>query len=194
MWIRRTVRGMGWGRNPLRRTTDRVEAWLTLVLVAVTLVVAPLAASRVAHEAYRDTVRAAAWESQHLFQAEAVLLQDARQGPAGDEPTPQENVPAIARWTDRDGIVHTGTAYTANGTRAGTTISIWIDDRGLLSGPPSRRQPRVDAAMAAILTVCGIAVGLAGIRRIMHCLLDRRRMRAWQLEWMTTGPGWSRRR
>ena len=194
MWIRRTLRGMGWGRNPLRRTTDRVEAWLTLVLVAATLVVAPWAASRVAHEAYGDAVQTAAWEAQHRFQVEAVLLQDARQDPAGDEPSPQENVPTIAQWTGRDGIVHTGTAYAGNGTRAGTTIRIWIDDRGLLSGPPSRRDPRIDAAMAAILTVCGIAAGLAGIRRIIHWLLDRRRMRAWQLEWMTTGPGWSRRR
>ena len=194
MWIGRMVRRMGWGRNPLRRTTDRVEAWLTLVLVATMVVIAPLAVSRAAHAAYRDTIRTAAWEVQHRFQVEAVLLEDARQDPTGDEPPPQENIPTIARWTGRDGIVHTGTAYADNGTRAGTTIRIWIDDRGLLSGPPSRRDPRVDAAMAALLTVCGIAAGFAGIRRILRWLLDRRRMRAWQLEWMTTEPGWSRRR
>jgi hypothetical protein len=194
MWIRRLVRGWGWGRNPLRRTTDRVEAWLTLVLVVAMLVIAPWAGSRAAHAAYRDTVRMAAWQAQHRFQVEAVVLQDVRQGPTGDEQPPQENVPAIGQWTGRDGVVHTGTVYADNGTRAGTTIGIWIDDRGVVSGPPGRRDPRADATVAALLTVCGVAAGCAGLRRIIRWVLDRRRMRAWQLEWMVTGPGWSRRR
>src|SRR6185437_12393119 len=85
MWIRRLVRGWGWGRNPLRRTTDRVEAWLTLVLVVAMLVIAPWAGSRAAHAAYRDTVRMAAWQAQHRFPVEAVVLQDVRGDSVGDK-------------------------------------------------------------------------------------------------------------
>jgi hypothetical protein len=194
MWISRTARRMGWGRNPMRRTSDRVEAWSTLVLVTAMLVVAPWVASRAAHSVYRDDVRTTAWETQHRVQVDAVLLQDARKDPSHDGSPPARSAPAIARWSGRDATVHTGTVYADEGTRAGQTIRIWIDDRGFLAGPPGRRSPSSDAAMAAVLTMAGIAAGLAGIRRIIGWQLDRRRMRAWQLEWMSVGPGWSRRR
>jgi len=52
----------------------------------------------------------------------------------------------------------------------------------------------MDAAMAAVLVLCGVGGGLAGIRRIIRWQLDRRRIRAWQLEWTTVGPGWTRQR
>jgi hypothetical protein len=194
MWIRRSVRWMGWGRNPMRRTSDRVEAWSALVLVMAMLVGAPWAASRAAHSVYRDDVRTTAWETQHRVQVDAVLLQDARQDPADDGSEHPRSVPAIARWSGRDAAVHTGTVYVDEGSRAGHTIRIWIDDHGFLAGPPGRRSPSSDAAMAAVLTMAGIAAGLAGIRRVIRWQLDRRRMRAWQLEWTSVGPGWSRRR
>jgi hypothetical protein len=194
MWIRRTARWMGLGRNPMRRTSDRVEAWSTLVLVTAMLVVAPWAASRAAHSVYRDDVRTTVWETQHRVQVDAVLLQDARQDPSDDGSTRPRSVPAIARWSSRDATVHTGTVYVDEGIRAGHMIRIWIDDQGFLAGPPGRRSASSDAAMAAVLTMAGITAGLAGIRRIIKWQLDRRRMRAWQLEWTSVGPGWSRRR
>jgi len=194
MWIKRMARRMGWGRNPMRRTSDRVEAWSTLVLVTAMLAVAPWAASRAAHSVYRDDVRATAWERQHRVQIDAVLLADARRDSSDDGSPRRQSVPAIAQWSGPDATVHKGTVYTDEGSRAGRTIRIWIDDRGFLAGPPGGRNPSSDAAMVAVLTVAGIAAGLAGIRRIVGWRLDRRRMRAWQLEWTSVGPGWSRRR
>lgn len=194
MWFRRTVRLVGWGRNPLRRTWDRIEAWLTLLLVGVMLVIGPWAAAHAAHAVYDDDVRTTAWEMQHRFPADAVLLEDARQDPADSTSPPPADVPTIAQWTDRDGTVHTGTVFAGAGARAGTAIRIWIDDRGSVSGPPGRRSPRMDAAMAAVLVLCGVGGGIAGIRRIIRWQLDRRRIRAWQLEWTTVGPAWTRQR
>jgi hypothetical protein len=194
MWIRRMVRRTGWGRNPLRRTSDRVEAWLTLVLVAAMAALGPWAASRAAHRVYRDDVRSTAWEMQHHAQVDAVLLQDARQDPGYDGSPPPQSVPTMAQWSGQDATISTGTIYADEGSRAGSTVRIWIDDQGLVTGPPGRRNPSSDAATAAVLTVVGVAAGIAGIRRIIRWQLNRHRMRAWQLEWMSVGPAWSRRR
>ena len=194
MWFLRMVRRMGWGRNPLRRTSDRIEAWASLLLMGTMLVIGPWAASHAAHAAFRNDVRATAWEMQHRFQVNAVLLQAARQDPGDSTSPPPENVPAVARWIGRDGTVHTGTVFADEGSRAGTSVQIWIDDYGLVSDPPGRRSAPTDAAMAAMLVLCGIAGGLAGIRQIIRWQLDRRRIRAWQVEWTTVGPGWTRQR
>jgi len=195
MWFRRWIRRMGWGRNPLRRTSDRIEAWLSLLLLGLMVVIGPWVASLAAHAAYRDNVRTTAWETRHRFQVDAVLLADAPQEPGDSSSPPPEKVPAIAHWTGRDATVHTGTVLADNGSRAGTVVRIWIDDRSLVSGPPpSRSSPRTDAAAVAALVLAGIAGGLAGIRRIIRWQLDRRRIRAWQLEWTTVGPDWTRQR
>jgi hypothetical protein len=190
----RMIRALGWGRNPLRRTSDRIEAYLTLLLIAAAFVVGPWAASRAALATYRSDLRATAWETQHRFQVDALLLEDARQDPADATSPPTDDVPTSAQWTGRDALVHSGTAYVRSGTRAGTKVQIWVDDRGLQTGPPGMRSPHADAAMAAVFTLFGIAAGLAGIRRVIRWQLDRRRLRAWQLEWMTAGPGWTRLR
>lgn len=170
-----------------------MEAWCTLVLAAIMLVLGPWVASQAAHASYRDDIRRTAWEMQHRSQVDAVLLQDAQPDPA-DAGVAPENVPTNAQWADPGNSVHTGTVYADAGTRAGTTVRIWIDERGFVSGPPGLRNPRSDAAMAAVLTLLGIACGLAGIRGIVRWQLDRHRMRAWHLEWMTVGPGWTRQR
>ena len=115
MWFRRMVRLMGWGRNPLRRKWDRIEAWLTLLLVALMLVIGPWAATHAAHAVYHDDLRTTAWEMQHRFPADAVLLDDARQDPADSALPPPADVPTIAQWTDRDGTVHTGTVFAGGG-------------------------------------------------------------------------------
>jgi hypothetical protein len=194
MYIKRMVRRVGWSRNPLRRRSDRVEAWFTLVLVAIMLVLGPWAASRAANASYRDEIRKTAWEMEHRSQVDAMLLEDARQDTADAGGSAAESVPTIAQWTGPGSTVHAGMIYADAGTRAGTTVRLWIDEQGLASSPPGLRNPRGDAAMAAVLTLLGIACGLAGIRRIVRWQLDRRRMRAWQLEWMTVGPGWTRQR
>jgi hypothetical protein len=194
MWFRRTIRLMGWGRNPLRRRSDRIEGWLSVLFLGVMFVIGPWAASHAAHAVYRDDLRATAWERQHRFRVDAVLVRDARPDPHDSTTPPPENVPTVARWTGRDATVHTGTVYVPEGSRAGTVVRIWINDQSLVSVPPGRRSPRMDAGMAAVLLLGGIAGGLAGIRRVIRWQLDRRRLRAWQLEWMMVGPGWTRQR
>src|SRR5689334_12665308 len=102
------LRRLGWDSNPLRRRTDRQEAWLNAVLL-VTLVAAgtPLAAT-MGRDTYREQARVATWERQHRFEVWAVLLE-----------RPAATRTAQARWKAPDGTTRTGPVATARSDPAG---------------------------------------------------------------------------
>jgi hypothetical protein len=195
MWARRIARRMGWTRNPLRRTSDRLQAWLTLPLIVAMLLIGPWAGRWAAGAMYRDGIRANAWERQHRFPVTAVLLRDTSGwvNATGNGVAAPPSMPARARWTGPDGAVHIGTVYADAGARRGSTMAIWVDDHGAVAAPPVRRSATTDAVIAALLAVCGLAAGLCGVRRIVVWQLDRRRLRSWQAEWLVVGPRWSHR-
>jgi hypothetical protein len=58
-WAARAVRGLWPGRNPLRRTINRIEAVVAGALVLAFLVGAPLAAVAGGHAAYGIATRLA---------------------------------------------------------------------------------------------------------------------------------------
>jgi hypothetical protein len=196
MWNRRIVHAMPWRRAPLRRGSDKIQAWLTLVVVLAALMVAPWAAWWTASTTYGAEVRASEWEAQHIHAVAAVLVQDATTGrsPTGGAALPgPEHVPVRARWTGPDGTLRSGTLPVGVGTRAGSTVTVWVDDDGALSSPPRRRNPTLDASVAATFAVSSVIALLGGVRRVVVWRLDRRRLRSWGAEWLVVGPGWSRR-
>jgi hypothetical protein len=195
MWARRIARRMGWSHNPLRRTSDRVEAWATMVLIVVMILIAPWLAAKAAHGMYRDDIRTTAYEEAHRFAVRAVLLEDASWYADSTEASrpPPDFVPTLARWSFPDGIVHTETVLAHVGQRAGSTMVIWVDDRGVVSGAPGHRSPWTDAMLAGVLTLCAVAGGLAGVRGVILWMLNRHRLRSWQAEWTAVERRWSDR-
>jgi hypothetical protein len=196
MWWRRTARRMPWSRAPLRRGSDKVQAWLTLTGIVMTLMVAPWAAWWAASTTYLAEVRASAWERQAHRPVTAVLVQDAHRrlhDDDGEAPRASANVPVPARWPGPDGAVRSGTVSVAVGTRTGTLVTVWVDGNGTLVPPPRRRNPTVDASVAAMLAVAALTAFLGGVRRIVVWCLDRRRLRSWEAEWLIVGPRWSGR-
>jgi hypothetical protein len=195
MWARRTARRMGWTRNPLRRTSDRLEAWLTFLLIMILLLIAPWAGWWAGRERYRDDIRANDWERQHRFAVTAELLEDGSRsvGRAPDDVPAPRSVLTPARWTGPDGAVHAGRIFAGPVRKAGSTVQIWVDEHGKPATRPMHRNPILDAMVAALLLVAGLVAGLSGLRRIAISRLDRRRLRAWQAEWLIVGPRWSHR-
>jgi hypothetical protein len=195
MWARQIARRTGWSHNPLRRTSDRVEAWATMVLIVAMVLIAPWLAAKAAHGTYRDDIRTTAYEEAHNFAVGAVLLEDAawHADSTQDDRPPLDFVPTLVRWSFRDGVARTGTVLAHVGQRAGSTMVIWVDDRGVLSGPPGHRSPRMDAALAAVLTVCAVAGGLAVVHGLIRWMLTRHRLRSWQTEWTAVDRRWSDR-
>jgi hypothetical protein len=196
MWIRRIARRMPWSRNPLRRRPDRVQAWLTSVVIMVTLIAVPWLAWCATRTIYRSEARADAWERQHHHPVVAVLLQDApapEVSVAGGALPVLETASAAARWTTPDGAPRSGAVSVPGGTQAGSAVTVWVDDDGAMVPGPQRRSRTVDASVTALVTVASLTAVMGGIRRIVIWRLDRRRLLCWEAEWLVVGPRWSRR-
>jgi hypothetical protein len=195
MWTRRTARRLFWTRSTLRRTSDRIEAWLTLVLVLTMLLVAPGVGWWAGRSTYLHDVRSTAWERQHRFPVDAVLLDDAygRSDDGGSGLPPPAPALTRARWTGPDGAVRTGMIFSGAAQHSGATVRIWVDDHGAVVARPVRRNAMVDAILVAVLAVSGLAVALCGVHGIVVWRLNRHRLRAWQDDWLLVEPRWTHR-
>src|SRR4051812_27820268 len=154
-------------RNPLRRTSDRIEAWLTFLTIMTTLMLAPWAGWWAARVTYQEDVQASEWERLHVFQVVAVLLQDPsiQSASMSDGQLAPSTVPTSARWIGPDRATHIGVVFADIGQRAGSAVTAWVDERGVPTGPPGHRNAMADSAMVGLLVILGIAVQLAAVRR-----------------------------
>jgi hypothetical protein len=57
--LTRLARALGLHRNPLRRATDRAEAWLRVGLLGIFLIAGPMAALEAAHRTYHPGITVA---------------------------------------------------------------------------------------------------------------------------------------
>jgi hypothetical protein len=186
----RVVRGLRPDRNPLRRTLDRVEGVIVLGLAVAFLAGAPLAAAVAGHLTDSISSRTAHAEQAARHHVPAVLLATA---PASGYPgyLPQVR----ARWTVPGGAQRTGVVPALPGQRAGSTVMVWADAAGRLTSPPlAVSQVRDQAGMAAIVAVMVLGLTLWCAGELVHYLLGRRRLAAWDAEWRAIGPQWSTRR
>jgi hypothetical protein len=186
----RVVRGLSPDRNPLRRTVDRVEGVLMGGLAVAFLAGSPLAAVAAGHATYSYGARAAYAQQAAWHQVPAVLLAAApTYAYTGYEPVVQ------AQWTAPDGLRRTGEVPAPPGAWAGTTVRVWVDAVGRLTGPPLQPlQVRSQAALAAIVAPVALGLVLLCAGQLAHYLLGRRRLGAWEAEWQATGPRWTRQR
>lgn len=191
-WQRRLARWLGYDRNPLRRTTDRVEAVLRLaigVLIVVAIPVAVIAAGRSAdHAALRETRAQAA----ATYSVQAVLV---RQAPPIGTPDPYSGVDVSwvrAHWAAPHGPARTGDVLAPAGAPKGSTVRMWVDASGDISSPPPGRGQVVgDVFIAATLAGLGVLLVLLAAEAVGHRILQRRRLNAWDTEWRAVAPRWT---
>jgi hypothetical protein len=177
--------------NPLRRRTDRIEAWLTVALGAIVLAGGPFVVWWCAGSAYDRAAGAAEWRRDHVFPVQALLLEDADGAAPVYESGDPESVGA--RWTAPNGVQRTGPVVPPPAARAGTTIVIWTDVYGNLAlRPPS--DPSASATGVGLASAALVLGGYVAILLAVRRLIDRRRMVHWQREWRDVEPRWSGRR
>ncbi|MET9934387.1 hypothetical protein [Streptomyces sp. NPDC006324] len=116
-----------WRRNPLRRTTDLVEAWIALVAVVLLCVAAPLAGLRTGTSADETLRRAVRVQQERRTPTTARVVRSAdapASGPRTAESGGEERLrrSVVARWTAPDGTdISRVPAGCRRGVRRGTT-------------------------------------------------------------------------
>ncbi|MCT4353872.1 hypothetical protein M5362_12115 [Streptomyces sp. Je 1-79] len=188
-----------WRHNPLRRTTDLIEAWATLLAV-VLLVLAVPAAGWIAG-ARTDASLQRAVQAQSLQRlpttARVVRLADA---PAsglrnpespGDQPARRS---VVATWTTPDGTSRTGTVATRRElSDPGDTFRLWTDRDGRPVAAPMRPETaQAHAVVVGILSAVLVAVFVVAARRLVVRRLVHRRYQRLDRAWAKAGPDWGR--
>jgi hypothetical protein len=185
-WLGRLARGLRLDRNPLRRGSDRAETAMLGVLLAAFLAGAPFAAQAAGSWTYATSIREAQVQQATLRQVPATLLQAASSNISNE---------ANARWKAPDGQVRTGQIFAPSGAPAGSTVMVWVNQAGQLTDSPLQRsQVTGRADMARALAVAALAAVLGIVGLVGRWALDRRRLTAWDAEWLATEPRWSSRR
>jgi len=177
-------------RNELRRRSDRIEAWFLLGLMITFIPLAVVAAITAARWVQADgTCEIAA--KLRLTQVTATLVRDV---PAVNTiASVSILLPEPARWTVR-GVRHTGAVPVAPGTKAGTTVQIWVDAAGKVQQPPlTSSQLSARVVLAGVGAPIAVALGMLLAWSGLRWLLDRHRLAAWGQSWSMVGPSWTRR-
>lgn len=181
------VRLWRWRRNPLRRASDLVEAWVVLATWILAVLGGACAGWAAAHSV--DAGLAARRAQVHAVSA--VLTDGAvRTAPDGSG-YDDGRVWAVARWTGPDGSVHTDRAKVFPGAPAGTRVTVWADRAGRSVPPPaSRAEGMLQTVLTGTLVaqVTGTAVWAGGW--LVRGALVRRRLTEWDEEWKRVGPEW----
>lgn len=186
----RMLRGLRLDRNPLRRGSDRAETAIVGVLLAAFLASAPFTAHAAGSWTYATSAREAQAQRSAFHQVPATLLQAATPWGSG-----QYGAGAGARWRAPDGRLRTGYVFTSGTAAAGSTVLVWVDQSGRLTDTPlQRNQITGRVVLAQVLAVAALAIAVMMVGWAARWALDRRRLAAWDAEWLANGPRWSPRR
>lgn len=178
-----------WRRNPLRRRSDKAEAWIILATWTLALL-GGLLAGEAAGAAMEDglTARRAALHAVH-----AVLTEPADRTADVTTDGSAETVRAKVRWTSADGSTRTGVARVDPGTAAGASVTVWTDREGnLVRAPLGAAEARLQSALTGVLVAAGAGALVLGGGRLARLRLDRQRLRDWETEWARVAPSGGR--
>ncbi|MFH8976669.1 hypothetical protein [Streptomyces sp. NPDC017890] len=183
-----------WRRNPLRRRTDRLQAWAALGILLAVLVAAPAAMFAVGDTAHRHYRGTAEHEAQTRDHRPAVLVHDAPRHPEpGSDEAKKTRYPVKVRFTGPDGRTRTGKTDVEPGLPADSTVLVWVDRAEKITGPPLTAQQIHSRTMGwALLAFLGVALTGLAAHGVTGLLLRRRNLAGWDAAWAATAPRWTR--
>ena len=187
-WRARLARALGLDGNPLRRASDRAEAWIRAGLLVILLIAGPMAAVAAGQWAARA---AGTGTSVQPHAVQAVLLQPVT-APAGQAVAVQgTQVWVRARWESAGGSARIGEVPAPAGAAAGTAVTVWLNAAGRVTSPPYKGGFAFAAVLAAMTTLAVTAFALLTVLRLVQRFLNWRRLAAWETAWRATGPRWT---
>lgn len=174
------------GASTLRRTSDRIEG-VVAVLLSAAFLVALIAGSFAGWRFFQAQTA----QSAQLHPAVAVLSSSGVQLP------PDESA---ARWRAPDGrpmsgILTTEMAPDVWGGQPGDRVQVYLTARGApVPAPPGRTAITLTAVVLGTAEAGGGGILLIICYLLCRMLLDRRRLAGWESDWELTGPRWTMRR
>jgi hypothetical protein len=163
------------GRDPLVRTTDRVEALVLVLAVVVSLLCAPIAAA----------VGTAVHDSNRQLYAEQARTRHAVTATITGDPAIQQDLrittmTAPARWSVA-GAEQTGTVKVSSTAKPGDSIEIWVDNNGAqVPAPTPTSRAAVEAVAAAVAVWATVIATAATLFAVTRAACDRIRFAGWQ--------------
>lgn len=190
----RLARALGLDGNPLRRASDRAEAWIRVGLVAVFLIAGPvaaLAAGAWVHHRSADETSVQAARAQ-IHPVRAVLLQPATGNFAVATPGQGGPVWVRAQWKSAGTPARTGEVPAPRGAPAGSVVTVWLDASGqVVDWPPDPGPWGNMGALAVIVALVVVALALLAALRLIQRFLIWRRLAAWEAAWSAIAPRWT---
>ncbi|WP_031513566.1 hypothetical protein [Streptomyces sp. NRRL F-5123] len=189
-----------WRRNPLRRRSDLVEAWIGLVTVLLICTV-PLVGWWAGQSADRALTRVARVQRSERSLVPATVVpasaaRGARTAPGAERAVGRQADPAgeeVLRWTAPDGTSRSGKVPLDLEVWHGTRLLLWTDHQGGLVAPPLDHATATAHAALAGVTTAGVAAGaLLLARQLLLWRLTQRRMESWDRAWARFGQDWGR--
>ena len=163
-WAGRKWRGVRPDGNPLRRRSDRIEAFIFGGLLVAAAAVAPVAATVGSHWAYAAAQQAARVqrENSHYVPAELLAVPAVPPGVYS-----VGTVAARARWKAPAGATITSEIPVSVDKVKGDVVKIWTDQAGDLTNPPMTPAQVADqgtfaAIIGGLLTVVTLLVAARG--------------------------------
>lgn len=191
-WPWRLLRRFGFDRNPMRRGTDRIQAVTRAGLLVVSLARRP-----------RGRPVCQPWDLRLGPAGRARGGGGLASGTCGCPAAPvaagwshSRRSPALlsVRWASPDGSPATGEITVAEHAVAGSTITVWIDEKGRLTQPPlARAEVSTEVMSAAIAIVVGLGLLLAAVGGVVSLLLDKHRLARSEADWSAVEPRWTGR-
>ncbi|MER6530617.1 hypothetical protein [Streptomyces sp. NPDC001508] len=182
----RRMRTWRWRRNPLRRRSDVIEAWLVLTAWVIALVGGALAGLLAASTVAGNLAQ----QRTERHPVAAVVTQDAPTGPSA-QTLDGGHIWAPVRWQSPDGSTHLARTEVPPGAPQGTRVTVWTDAHGKLTAKPlSSGDATFQAAWTGVLVAVATAGSVAGCAQFARSRLEHRRMEQWAEEWERVDTRW----
>jgi hypothetical protein len=166
-----------WGRDPLVRTTDRVDAVILALAVVVSVLAVPIAAAAgtAVHDARRDHYAAQAADR-------SVVVATVTEVPTFSDGPPIGATTVQARWA-AGGREYTGALAAPATAQIGDPVEIWVDNTNgaWVPEPASTTRAAFEAVTAGLLIWVGAAGSAVTLFVITRAACNRIRFARWQL-------------
>lgn len=164
-------------RNPLVRTSDRLEAAALMVAIVICLAAIPLAGA-LGTSVYDSHHHRYVTEAQTRHRVTATVIDN---NAASDGADPDAGT-VRAAWRV-DGVDHVGRLLRADRVNAGDRVEIWVDQHGeAVAAPTPTWRAGADAALVGYMLLVGVGVTTVCLLTFVRERLDRLRNAQWDRE------------